>query len=428
MSAKVIFLILIDSLILLLACLLAGLTITSGKIIFHSHILQAYLIFAPIILFIFYIEGLYTFETYDPTKLSLSLFRGMCFTTVIGFGFAKIFSSNLEYLSVIAIGLIVPYMVTLARKIVFEILSKDFMMQNALLIGASDTMKYIQSETSKKPFMGYRVRGMLTPEQMSFETIPSDIELVAIERNFTRTPMVLSYLESGIEIMDLANFTEQLTGKIPLSSIDESWFVEHCGHRRSSVFAISKRALDIFTSITLMLLLIPVAIILIPILLIVHGRPIFFSQARTGLNKKSFTLFKLRTMVINAEKGGAVWCKPGDMRITPLGKWLRKTRLDELPQLWNILRGEMTLVGPRPERPEIIKDKLEKAIPYYNLRHLVKPGVTGWAQISFRYGFSTEDSLEKLQYDLFYVKNRSLWLDVLIILKTIKTVLTGAGQ
>ena len=177
-----------------------------------------------------------------------------------------------------------------------------------------------------------------------------------------------------------------------------------------------------------MICLIPVAIVLLPILLIVHGRPIFFKQTRIGLNNLPFTIYKLRSMVNDAEKHGAQWAKPGDSRITPLGKFLRKSRLDELPQLINILKGEMSLVGPRPERPEMIDLKLAPHIPYYNLRHLVKPGVTGWAQVSFRYGFSQEDSKEKLQYDLYYVKNRSGWLDLLVILKTIKTVLTGAGQ
>jgi lipopolysaccharide/colanic/teichoic acid biosynthesis glycosyltransferase len=133
-------------------------------------------------------------------------------------------------------------------------------------------------------------------------------------------------------------------------------------------------------------------------------------------------------MVVDAEKSGAQWAKPGDARVTRVGRILRKTRLDELPQLINIFRGEMSLVGPRPERPEIIENKLAPSIPYYNLRHLVKPGVTGWAQVTFRYGFSTEDSAEKLQYDLYYVKNKSLWLDIIVIIKTIKTVVTGAGQ
>ena len=133
-------------------------------------------------------------------------------------------------------------------------------------------------------------------------------------------------------------------------------------------------------------------------------------------------------MVKNAEKNGAQWATTNDSRITPIGSFLRKTRLDELPQLWNILKGDMSLVGPRPERPEFIQTILAPKIPFYNQRHLVKPGVTGWAQINFRYGASEDDALEKLQYDLYYVKNQSFWLDIRIIVKTIKTVLTGAGR
>ena len=133
-------------------------------------------------------------------------------------------------------------------------------------------------------------------------------------------------------------------------------------------------------------------------------------------------------MVREAEKSGIQWAIPKDARVTRIGKFLRKTRLDEIPQLINILKGDMSLVGPRPERPEIINSQLVPNIPFYNLRHLVKPGVTGWAQVTFRYGYTEKDSAEKLQYDLFYVKNKSPWLDLIVIMKTIKTVLTGAGQ
>lgn len=422
MSLKVAFLILVDSLILLLVCLLSGFNSHGGRVLF--------LILAPVVIFMFYIEGLYTFETYDPRKVSVSLLRGMSLSTIVGIVLVKFLNTKL--LPVLVIGLMVPYLIKLARKLAFEILSKDFMMQNTVIIGASETLKFVQDEATRKPFMGYRVSGVLNSDDSSQLNLPKDTGLIAIERKFFRNPkfnkLVMKHLQDGVEIVDLAHFTERLTGKIPLCSIDETWFVEHCGHRRSSLNSIAKRLLDIFTAIFLMICLIPVSLVIIPILLIVHGRPIFFKQKRTGLNQKPFTLFKLRTMVVNAEKDGAQWSKPGDMRITPLGKWLRKTRLDELPQLWNILKGEMSLVGPRPERPEIIKSQLEDSIPYYNLRHLVKPGVTGWAQVTFRYGFSKEDSLEKLQYDLFYVKNRSFFQDVLIILKTVKTVLTGAGQ
>jgi lipopolysaccharide/colanic/teichoic acid biosynthesis glycosyltransferase len=271
--------------------------------------------------------------------------------------------------------------------------------------------------------LGYKIIGT---------EITEDAQLIAVERNVTKDrelySKIFSLLGSGIEIIDLANFAEKISGKIPLSAIDESWFIEHCGHQESRSYDLIKNIGDRTIAVTLLICLIPLAIILLPILMIIHGRPIFFKQVRTGLNNKPFTLYKLRTMVIDAEKNGAQWAKPGDARITKLGSILRKTRLDELPQLVNILRGEMSLVGPRPERPEIIEQRLAPGIPFYSLRHLVKPGVTGWAQVTFRYGFSEQDALEKLQYDLFYVKNRSGWLDLLVLLKTIKTVLTGAGQ
>ena len=155
--------------------------------------------------------------------------------------------------------------------------------------------------------------------------------------------------------------------------------------------------------------------------------PFIFKQIRVGKNSKNFLAMKIRTMHKNAEINGPQWATKNDLRVTRSGKILRKTRIDEIPQLFNILRGEMSFIGPRPERPEFVKN-LNAKIPFYNERHLVKPGLTGWAQINFPYGASEADALEKLQYDLYYIKNRSIMLDIAILLKTIKTVLTGAGQ
>jgi lipopolysaccharide/colanic/teichoic acid biosynthesis glycosyltransferase len=292
-------------------------------------------------------------------------------------------------------------------------------------------MDMVKEELSRKAHLGYKVIGSYNADSFDFK-LDSKIELIAVEKNLTKDGelyrKIFALLGSGVEIIDLAKFAENISGKIPIKAIDESWFIEYCGHQESRSYDVVKNLFDRSLALIMLIMLIPFAIILIPILLIVHGRPIFFQQIRTGQNNLPFVLFKLRTMVIDAEKDGAQWAKPGDARITRLGKFLRKTRLDELPQLINILKGEMSLVGPRPERPEIIEKQLAPAISFYKLRHLVKPGVTGWAQVTFRYGFTTEDSKEKLQYDLFYVKNRSGWLDLLVLIKTIKTVLTGAGQ
>jgi len=155
--------------------------------------------------------------------------------------------------------------------------------------------------------------------------------------------------------------------------------------------------------------------------------PIFYRQRRIGKNGKEFEIAKFRSMVCDAEKNGAVWASCNDNRVTFVGKILRKTRIDELPQIWNVLKGELSFIGPRPERPEFVKELVEK-IPYYQMRHLVKPGLSGWAQINFPYGASVEDALQKLQYDLFYVKNRSIVLEISIMLKTIMTLLKREGR
>lgn len=376
----------------------------------------------------YFIEGLYTLRTYNPANLAISTLRTTVLSIIVSVILIYLFpiegedvtpKTNLLLISLVALP--ISY---LWRKTFFYFFSKDRRLRETVLIGSEETLKIVSKEIERKPHLGYKITGTNCE-------ISSGTQLVAIERNFANTDVyqkIFNLLGTGLEVIDLANFAEKISGKIPLKAIDESWFIEYCGFQESRSYDVLKVLIDKTVTIVLLILLIPVAAILFPILLIFHGRPIFFKQIRTGQNNKPFKLYKLRSMVVDAEKNGAQWAKPGDSRVTPLGKFLRKTRLDELPQLINIIRGEMSLVGPRPERPEIIDKQLAPNIPFYNLRHLVKPGVTGWAQVTFRYGFSQEDSLEKLQFDLFYVKNRSIWLDIIVILKTIKTVITGAGQ
>jgi len=178
-----------------------------------------------------------------------------------------------------------------------------------------------------------------------------------------------------------------------------------------------------FVEVVLVSLLIvatfPVFSLIAAAILMTSRGPIIFSQKRLGYREREFTIYKFRTMVLEAERGGPQWAKPNDKRTTAVGRFLRRTHLDELPQLWNVLWGELSLIGPRPERPEFVAT-LEKEIPFYELRHLIRPGLTGWAQVNYRYGASIDDSYEKLQYDIHYLKNRSLALDLLIILKTIR--------
>lgn len=381
------------------------------------------------------IEGLYSLETYNPSNLPISLLRGTIISVLVSFIIFYFIPEDISNLNpktnLLIMGLLSAPTLLWWRRFFLNFFSNDNRLRETIIIGSQKTIELTETELSYKPYLGYGIIAALTPEEATDFDTTLKVRMVAIERNIIKTPSLYQYyfsmLGSGVEIVDLAKFTEEISGKIPLSSIDESWFVEYCG-RTSNSYEIAKSLFDRTVALLLLLIVVPFFIVLLPILLIFHGKPIFFKQVRTGLNNKPFTLYKLRTMVVDAEKHGAQWARPKDARVTRIGKFLRKTRLDELPQLINILKGEMSIVGPRPERPEIINNSLAPNIPFYNLRHLVKPGVTGWAQVQFRYGFSQEDSATKLQYDLYYVKNKNLWLDLIIILKTIKTVITGAGQ
>ncbi len=258
-------------------------------------------------------------------------------------------------------------------------------------------------------------------------------ELLAISPIIQKTkdlePIFQKALVQKTRLLSLAQLAEEELQRIPAHWLDES-IVQLSGLANGREIGINsqlKRLADLILGI---LLILSAAIILLPIAIAIywHDRgPIFYSQIRTGLFGESFTIYKLRTMQQTAEENGAQWSKPGDKRITPIGKWLRRSRLDELPQLLNIIKGDMSFIGPRPERPELERD-LEVNIPHYRLRHLVRPGLSGWAQVNMAYTSSVEDARLKLSYDLYYLKNNSFWLDLLILAKTFKTVLKGAGR
>ncbi|MGL4254341.1 MAG: exopolysaccharide biosynthesis polyprenyl glycosylphosphotransferase [Fusobacteriaceae bacterium] len=234
---------------------------------------------------------------------------------------------------------------------------------------------------------------------------------------------------SGVEVTNYYDYMQEVEGKIDVDSIDENWILNAYGFKLLySSFQIEvKRAIDIILAITISLMTLPVMIIAAIIVRIESPGPVIYSQARVGENNVEFMVHKFRSMRADAEKDGAKWASQNDPRVTKFGNFMRKTRIDELPQLWNVLKGEMSFIGPRPERMVFIKE-LEKVIPYYNLRHLVKPGLTGWAQVMYPYGASVEDAKNKLEYDLYYVKNQNLHLDFVIFFRTLKTVIFGKGR
>ena len=256
----------------------------------------------------------------------------------------------------------------------------------------------------------------------------SHIVVAAHERRGGRIPLdeLLECKLAGIQVMDLLSFYEQELGLIRLSYLRTGWLVYGDGFSQGTTRAIVKRLFDVSVASCLLLLASPVMLITAVVILLETGRPIFFRQERVCAPGQSFDILKFRSMVQDAEKDGPRWATVGDARITRVGQFIRLTRIDELPQLINVLRGEMSFVGPRPERPYFV-EKLNQQVPYYDIRHYVKPGITGWAQVRMDYGASVEEAMEKLEYDLFYVKNHSLFLDFMVLFETIQVVLRKKG-
>jgi sugar transferase (PEP-CTERM system associated) len=234
-------------------------------------------------------------------------------------------------------------------------------------------------------------------------------------------------LNDGVAFDHLASVYEEYTGKIAVENLRPSWFIFSDGFRKSAALVMVKRLVDVIAGGIGVVLSLPVMLLVALLIKLTSRGAVLYHQARVGQHGRIFTVHKFRSMVSDAEATtGAVWAQENDSRVTPIGGFLRRSRLDELPQLWNVLRGDMSLVGPRPERPEFVRNLTEK-IPFYGQRHVVRPGLTGWAQIRYTYGASVEDAMEKLQYDLFYIKNLSLALDLFILVSTVKTVLQRRG-
>ena len=229
----------------------------------------------------------------------------------------------------------------------------------------------------------------------------------------------------GINVVDLHYFFEHNLERVNIEGLKESWFWSYDPSHAHPVYYVSKRAIDVVVSIIGLIAFAPFAPLMVLLIKLQDYGPVIYSQVRTGLYNQPFRIFKFRTMRTDAEKDGAQWASKTDNRVTLIGRILRKTRIDEVPQFWNILRGEMSFIGPRPERPEFV-DKIEVEVPFYRYRHLIKPGLSGWAQINYPYGASVEDARQKLTYDFYYLKYGSMTMDILIFLRTIVAMVKGA--
>ncbi|OHB25456.1 MAG: hypothetical protein A2X84_05975 [Desulfuromonadaceae bacterium GWC2_58_13] len=318
--------------------------------------------------------------------------------------------------------------------------------QRVLIIGVGPLAETIEKAMKQRP-SGNQFAGFVRPStdilSVAEDRVVGDIDHIAelIEREkasrlvvaVTERRGVLPVREllrcklAGIDIIDALCFYEEMTGKLLIENIQPSWFLYSNGFRITPFLRFYKRIFDVLLSSLGIILALPAWPIVAILVKLDSPGPILFKQIRVGERDRLFNVFKFRTMRQDAEKEtGAVWAQKDDPRVTPVGKFLRKTRLDELPQLFNVFKGDMSFVGPRPERPEFVTQLNEK-IPYYSKRHSMKPGVTGWAQVCYPYGASEEDALEKLRYDLYFIKNYSLLLDFMIILETVKVVLFSRG-
>ena len=243
------------------------------------------------------------------------------------------------------------------------------------------------------------------------------------------TKDILSARLRGIEVIDMPNMYQALKRRIPINYVDENWFLKEKGFEHSANILVMKvkRLIDIVVSSFILLNSWPL-FPLVALLIKLNSRgPVFYIQQRVGKNESLFSLYKFRSMIDRAEENEAIWAGENDKRVTLVGKILRKLHLDELPQFWNVIKGEMSLVGPRPERTEFVEE-LKKKIPYYSLRHFMKPGITGWAQVNYPYASSLEDSQEKMEYDLYYVYHMNLLFDVRILLRTAQKILLGKKE
>jgi sugar transferase (PEP-CTERM system associated) len=340
--------------------------------------------------------------------------------------------------------------VVVGWRVFFEWLSHNVgPRERLLLVGTTPGAVALARELYERKELGVEIIGFIDPDPArvgapvinpgvigTLDEIPQIVRNRGVDRVVVglidargRLPVekLLGMKMEGVAFDHLASVYEEYTGKIAISNLRPSWLIFSSGFRKTRPLIAMKRSLDVLAAFIGLVLALPLMAIVAAAIKLTSKGPALYHQTRVGQRGRPFTIHKFRSMRVDAEVGtGAVWASKADDRITTVGRFLRKTRFDELPQLWNVLRGDMSFVGPRPERPEFVDD-LTKAIPFYGERHVVKPGLTGWAQVCYTYGASVEDAMEKLQYDLYYIKNLSIALDLFIIFKTIKTVLLGSG-
>jgi sugar transferase (PEP-CTERM system associated) len=381
---------------------------------------------------------------FAAARLAVALALGVMFLSLIFFLVPALtfWRSNLLYSTVIATVLLVT-----VRALLGKTLGGETFKRRIIVLGAGKRAAQIL-DLSRQPGINFVVAGFVwmgeanpvVPDAMPRADIPnlaahivdqnaSEV-ILALDERRNALPMkdLLRVRTTGVQVSEISSFLERETGRIDLKSVNPSWLIFSDGFASSRMLSsVFKRAFDIFASGLLLAITLPIILLTAIAIKLESKGPAFYRQRRVGLYHEGFDILKLRSMRQDAEVAGtAVWAAEDDPRITRIGRFIRKVRIDELPQTWTVLKGEMSFVGPRPERPQFV-EQLEQQLPFYAERHMVKPGITGWAQINYPYGASIEDARHKLEYDLYYAKNYSPFLDMLILLQTLRVVLWPAG-
>jgi sugar transferase (PEP-CTERM system associated) len=379
-------------------------------------------------------------------RVAASLIGGGMFITILFYIFPQLHIGRATLL----LSLVIAFGGSVVARVVFDTLvDEDLFKRRVLIYGSGRRAASIARLRRRSDRRGFLVVGYVPAEGdesvdvPELEKLPTNVDLltlcekhrvdeivVAMDDRRRSFPMdqLLECRLAGVEILELVTFLERETGKVRLDLLNPSWMIFSEGFGRGRIHNTLERAFDIIASLVLLVVAAPVMVLTALAIKISEGpkATVFYRQVRVGQYGRPFWLLKFRSMREDAEKDGAQWAAKNDSRVTKIGAFIRLTRIDELPQILNVLRGEMSFVGPRPERPEFV-EQLEERIPYYRERHTIKPGITGWAQLCYPYGSSEQDATEKLQYDLFYVKNHSLLFYLAILVQTVEVILWRKG-
>ena len=457
-SIKTLSVLFMEGLLIVFAYLLAmEVTYASTQgVVIDVNVLTKILIMILIFQCTFYYHDMYDFSKKESSQATLSkILHALGISTIIIAVVYKVFPALTINKEIFYFFLLNFVLLLLFNRLV---VSKWYFRtrvwgNNILIIGSGYLADKITMEIKQRKDSGYRIVGYVdfkngdgrdigkTPfrntfvikdNEQLFELVrDKSIDMVVLALSDRRGQMPLNALIrcklKGVQIVDVFSLLETLTGKIIIHELNPSWFIFSDGFKKSTLLKCLKRTFDILLSLSMLLFLSPLLIAVAGIIKLTSPGPVLYKQVRVGLNGCEYVLCKFRSMVNGAElKSGPVWAQQNDNRITKFGSFMRKSRIDELPQLVNVLIGDMSFVGPRPERPHFVK-QLDEMIPYYTHRLEVKPGLTGWAQVKYNYGSSVEDAIEKLQLDLYYIKNMSVLLDFSIVLETAKVVITAKG-